>query len=69
MDGVASRGPDRGMAVIEESRNVLRLVVAGEHQLDAMSRTKPPRIVDERDPILSLFTDRHRLGIATDPKA
>ncbi len=64
MDRVAGGGAHRRMTVVEESRNVLRLVVAGHHELDAVSHQKPSRIWNQRDSVLDRHSDRHCLRVA-----
>lgn len=64
MDRVAGGGADRRMTVVEESWNVLGLVVAGHHELDAVSHEKPSRIWNQRDSVLDRLSDRHCLRVA-----
>lgn len=51
MDCVAAGGADWRVAVVEESRNVFWLVVAGEHELNPVSGQEPPPVLNQRDPV------------------
>ena len=64
MDCVAGRGADRRVAVIEESGDVLWLVITGDHELDAMAGKETPSIGHERDPVIDRFADWDCLGLA-----
>ena len=64
MDGIAGGGADRGVPVAEEDGNVLGLVVAGDHELDAVACGEPAGVGDQRDPVVDGFADRNGLGVA-----